>query len=233
MFSLDTYSFRARAIPVLVVVVPPLVLLGASVVSGTRLGTATSVVMTVIAALAGQLGRDRGRALQTDLWESWGGSPTLRRMRFRGNEPKARVGRLHVRLNEVLGEGMPTESDEQANPNGADARYEDAVGRIIARTRDRQRFPLVFAENVNYGQRRNLLGLRGIGISVAGVTLVASTALLAFGTGGGSTRVSNSAPSIAVALLALFFWTRLVTPSWVRVPAEAYADRLIESVELL
>ena len=45
-------------------------------------------------------------------------------------------------------------------------------------TRDTSRFPLVFAENANYGFRRNLWGLRPIGTGVAVVLLLFSWALL-------------------------------------------------------
>jgi hypothetical protein len=34
-------------------------------------------------------------------------------------------------------------------------------------------------------------------------------------------------------VLAVFFWAVIVNPRWVRVPAEEYATRLMESVELL
>ena len=45
-------------------------------------------------------------------------------------------------------------------------------------TRDTSRFPLVFAENANYGFRRNLWGLRPIGTGVAVVLLLFSWTLL-------------------------------------------------------
>jgi hypothetical protein len=40
MKGLDAYSFRARVVPLLAVVLPPLVLLGGGVISGARLGIA-------------------------------------------------------------------------------------------------------------------------------------------------------------------------------------------------
>ena len=42
----------------------------------------------------------------------------------------------------------------KTDPHAADARCEAATRRLIARTRDRKRFGLLFVENVNYGMRR-------------------------------------------------------------------------------
>jgi len=41
------------------------------------------------------------------------------------------------------------------------------------------------------------------------------------------------APAIAVALTELLFWVLIVSSDWVRVPAQAYADRLMEAVDVL
>src|SRR4051794_15467075 len=143
----DPYVFRARVIPVVVVIVPPLVLLGAGVISGARLGVATGLVTTVLAAIAGQLGRDRGRVLQDGLWAEWGGSPTLQRLRFRGAARPQRVERLHARVEAALGERLPTQAEEDADPDAADDAYQEAIGRLIALTRDKERFRLLFDEN--------------------------------------------------------------------------------------
>jgi hypothetical protein len=60
----DSYTFQARRVPVAAVAVPPIVLLGAGIVTTTGLGAASGAVLAAVAAIAGQLGRDRGRELQ-------------------------------------------------------------------------------------------------------------------------------------------------------------------------
>lgn len=233
MRALDTYTLRARVIPVLVVCLPPLVLLGGGVVAGSRLGIGTGLAITVLAALAGQLGRDRGRALQDGLWKKWGGSPTLVRFRYRDAESPERVARLHRRVEDVLGDPMPTPQEEAADPVAADYRYDDAVARLRALTRDKQRFSLLFAENVNYGQRRNLLGMKPISVVVAWSTLVVSVLLLVLAAGSLDERVARYAPAAVAAALAVGFWTLIVRETWVRLPADAYARQLTESVDVL
>jgi hypothetical protein len=233
MRAFDSYSFHARVIPIALLVLPAVVLLAAGLISGSRLGAVSGFVVTVLAAIAGQLGRDRGRALQPKLWDGWGGNPALQRLRHRSAVRTEQLERQHRRVEAVLAEPLPSAQDEQNDPDAADAQYDEAVRRLIALTRDRSRFGLLFAENVNYGQRRNMLGLRWIGLAVALATLVCSATLLIIAGGTLADRAERYVPGAAIALLLLPFWLRVVSPHWVRVPAEAYADRLMESVEIL
>jgi hypothetical protein len=92
---------------------------------------------------------------------------------------------------------------------------------------------LLFAENVNYGMRRNLLGLRPIGIVVGLATTIVVLLLLLLAPGELTARAYSYGTSIGVALLQLLFFASVVDREWVRVPAEAYAERLLESVDLL
>lgn len=231
--AFDAYSFPARVLPVLLVFLPPLVLLGGGVLSGARGGIVSGAVLTVLGGIAAQLGRDRGKRLQPELWRRWGGSPTLRRLRFAGAPDVDVVARLHERIARVLGDALPTRDEEASAPAAADSRYDEATRRLISMTRDRERFGLLFAENVNYGTRRNLLGLRTIGIGVAGTTLVIAGLLIAVAAGTLAHRAARYAPAGVVSIAELILWLGVVTPEWVRIPAEAYADRLMESVDQL
>jgi hypothetical protein len=229
----DAYSFPARVLPVLVAFLPPLVMLGGGVVSGARGGIVSGAILTVLGGIAAQLGRDRGKRLQPGLWQRWGGSPTLRRLRFGGAADVGVVERLHARVERVLGDALPTSDEEASAPGAADIRYEEATRRLISMTRDRRRFRLLFAENVNYGTRRNLLGLRPIGIVIAGTTLVIAGLLTAVAAGTLADRAARYAPAGVVSIAELILWFAVVTSDWVRIPAEAYADRLMESVDQL
>ena len=229
----DAYTWRARTLPVIITCLPAVVLLGTALAWRSPVGIATGAIVTVLSAVASQLGRDRGRALQPELWRSWGGAPTLQLMRHRGSRHPDRVIRLHREAEEVFHDPMPSRADEDGDPEAADARYEDVLAKLRERTRPRDRFPLVFEENANYGFRRNLLGLRAWGIGLALLTLLVAVALLLFASGPFSHRAARwSLPAVASLLLALFWWTA-VTPAWVRIPADAYAERLLESIETL
>lgn len=137
------------------------------------------------------------------------------------------------RLAILVDEPLPSLEQERADPEAADRCYDRVTRRLIGLTRDPGRFPLVLAENINYGQRRNLLGLRRFGLVAAMLTLIVALGLLVSSGGHPSGRLAQFAPSALIALLALVFWSITVNADWVRVPADAYAERLFEAADML
>jgi hypothetical protein len=132
----------------------------------------------------------------------------------------AEIRSLHQRVSAATNIPLP-DADLQANgPVEAERIYEQAVMILRERTRESSAFPLAAAENAEYGFRRNLLGLRPLALFDAGVTLFAAVALLA----GGHARFA--VPAFA-SVVAIVLWLRLITPRWVRLAAERYADRLL------
>jgi hypothetical protein len=233
MTSIDSFSFHARLVPVAIVCLPAIVLLGAGIITSSTLGVGAGLVMTVLAAIASQLGRDRGRALQPALWKGWGGPPAVIALRHRGAERPDRVTRAHASITAIVDLELPTEAEEAADPATADDRYDEAVVRLMARTRDKEKFGLLRAENQNYNQRRNLLGLKSIGIGVAAPTLAVAIVLFIVTSGTVSERAARYVPAAAASIGLLGFWIFVVSSTWVRVPADAYARQLIETAETL
>jgi hypothetical protein len=233
MTSIDSFTFNTRVVPVLAVCLAPLVLFVSGAATTSRLGIGVGVTMTVLAILAGQLGRDRGRALQARLWEGWGGGPAVSALRYRDATHPDRVAYTHECVSAVVDIELPNVSDELADPPAADVRYDDAVRRLIARTRDKEKFALLRAENQNYNQRRNLLGLKPVGMSVDALTFALSIALFAATGSTADDRLAKYLPAALAALAMLAFWIVIVRPAWVRVPADAYAQRLLEAAETL
>jgi hypothetical protein len=177
--------------------------------------------------------RDRGRKIEPGLWGEWGGSPTIRRLRWRGAPDQRVVRRLHDRIAAVLDESLPTMEEETSDQADADRRYEDAIARLRERTRNTTRYRLVFEENVEYGFRRNSLGIRPIALIIAAVVLGVCAGLLVLGEGKASARFARWGSAGILSLLALAYWTVVVTKGWVRRAAELYADRLFEALETL
>jgi hypothetical protein len=128
----------------------------------------------------------------------------------------------------VTNEALPSVDQERADPGAADERYAIATTVLRELTRDSKRFPLVFAENAEYGFRRNSLGLKPIGVVVAvGASLASVELMLA-----NSFSFRFFGPLI-VGVVALIFWLALVRQPWVRSAAEPYAIRLLEALETL
>ena len=93
----------------------------------------------------------------------------------------------------------------------------------------RRRFRLLARENADYGFRRNSLGIRLVALWIAAVATGVSLVLAIVR----EYEWSRWAISAAVGVAALLYWSKVVTPSWVREAAEVYSDRLLESVDTL
>jgi hypothetical protein len=168
VLGIDAYTARARLAPTLITALPAVALLAGGLLAPGQVARLGSAAIGAVLVLASHLARDAGRRHEERLWQSWGGAPTLRRLRFRGGGHPTQVAALHARIEHVLGPPLPDADAEDADPDGADAAYNDAVRRLRNRVRgDRQHFPLVFEENVNYGFRRNLRGLKPWGLGIA------------------------------------------------------------------
>lgn len=230
----NSYWWRARVLPVVLVVLPGVVLLVSFIPAVSWPGSAWFLASAAVVMLLGSLGRDAGRAMQPTLFAKWDGLPTTRRLRFRDSTNAAATARLHQLLAALPnGLNIPTQAAETADPASADQAYEVIVSALRELTRDRKRFPLVNAENVEYGFRRNLRALKRVGVAIAIVIMVVS---IVGGVPLGLLVTHEAALALIVpaacAALALTLWSK-VSDNWVRLPAEAYADRLMGAVEVL
>lgn len=232
----DSYTWKARVLPIFVVLLP--VGLAASLwvpnfVFVERLVGALAAPFG-LAMLLSQIGRDFGYRKQAALWERWGGAPTTQLLRHRTqNANPVLLKRYHDRLSLLRPDlGLPSAPEEAREPALADHVYGACVQFLISRTRDRATFPLLYKENVNYGFRRNLWGLKPFGIVVATGCLIA-TIVRGWVMRSSSEFSGELLLSLVVTFVLLLFWIFWVTQSWVRIPAEAYAARLLECSEQL
>jgi hypothetical protein len=129
---------------------------------------------------------------------------------------------------------VPDRAAEEADPQLADEYYETAIQVLIERTRDRKQFERVFDENCQYGFRRNLWGCRSIGIWLAATGLTVTAGLGALDAAG-LLRVSilGLVLSGIMDLILLVVLIVKVRSEWVREQGNAYAERLLASLEVL
>lgn len=227
MWPDDTYVMRAQLAPAALAAAPAAVLgFGAlSSIEGT--GSVVAFILAAVLIVICGVVRGFGRRLQPSLWESWGGPPTTRLLRWSDSSDLRITQRRHALLSAVLGEALPSAEEERMDPEDADARYAVAVDALRQRTRTGPEFRLVAHQNAEYGLRRNCLGLRPLALVVAAAVLAASVALVAQGDDW------NFTLAVGVSILVLPAWGFLVTPDWVRSAADLYAERLLEAVESL
>ena len=249
MSFVDPYTFRARVQPAFIAVLPLGTFLFALLPDLPLFITAFCGLLGAagVTAVVAQVGRELGSRKERNLWDSWDGPPTTRLLRHRRlpGDISLEPG-LRQQVEEWIGYPLPTEQEEGACPEWADAQYGEAVRSLRDVTRYQAKFPLVFAENVNYGFRRNLWGLKPIGMPIAVGLFFVSWTLLMLTTWGRPWPdpwwdVFVNPDSAAVIRLAVAvvgtafaaFWLIWVKPSWVKVAANAYALRLLESVQTL
>lgn len=235
----DKYTRRARLQPALLVVMPAAFALFSLLASATPMPSWTSALLSLFLSFGGmallsQLARDGGKRREAALFELWGGKPTTRLLRHRDNPNDALRERRHKKLQKLVsGQRLPTAEGEAADPIGADGVYDACVARLLELTRNQTKFPLIFEENCNYGFRRNLWGTKRMGLTVTITSvLTAGGSVL---TGLLSQRAVSTVGVVCLAADVLFLlaWIFVFTPSWVRIPADAYAERLLAACETL
>ncbi|MEU4497638.1 hypothetical protein AB0F96_30445 [Streptomyces sp. NPDC023998] len=238
MLWLDDYERRARLAPGLLVLLPinlALAVLGLS---------KAPVVVSVLAALSlaggpivlAELVRHRGRKVQEKLWTSWGGSPTIQKLRLR-QEGQNTLQRETWRnaVSSVTGIGLPSVRSERANATRADEVIEVAVGQVRSLTRDETKFPLVRAENRSYGFHRNLYGIRWAGRTTALLVVLGIVAYMLW-----IANVDHQ-PSLThvnvfallAAMVCLVIWCILPSQERMNSAAERYAYELLQAAVVL
>jgi len=227
---IDEYARNARLKPAFLVILPASVLIAAlgfklSVALGILAGPLTAVGFTFLLA---EMGRDFGKKKESDLFDLWGGKPSTAKLRHRDASinPHTRAG-YHKTGEKLIGKKLPSVADEAADPRSADLLYE-AVGDVLRElTRDQKKYPLIFSELVSYGFRRNLWGMKPIGLTIAIVAVLCQSVMIS------EQVIAHQPPSafmiilLAVNVLMLVLWTAVITRSWVKTAADAYADRLL------
>lgn len=79
------------------------------------------------------------------------------------------------------------------------------------RTRDHDRFRLVFLENCDHGFRRSALGLRSVALAVGYGVLAVSVLILLNGGDDVDARLAWWSLPVATSVASIFFWSLVVT----------------------
>lgn len=233
----DGYERKARLYPALLLIAP---VVGAGVAmltakfSGLQ-SLAAGVIGSGGAFLLTQLARDAGKKHEASLFAKWGGLPSVAIFRHRDTRLDSLTkARYHKKLSGLVKEAKaPTVEQEQMDQAAADAVYAAWSNYLRVSTRDTKKFALLFQENVAYGYRRNVWGLRAVGIIAAILSVIACGVrlyLVHSSTGRVDEALGGAA---AFAAIMLLLWLFRFNGNWVRVPADAYAERLAECAEAL
>ena len=231
-----TYAWYARTAPMYLALLPLAIAVGIwfpDAPALQRIGAAAGAP-AILAVFLAEKGRDRGRRLQSKLWKSWGGPLLTQYLRHRNDEinEHLKLG-YHQKLSELLPHlSIPSAEEEALDPTGADSVYDACAQHLVNIVReDTKRFWSAFKENRSQGFRRNLWGLKPLGVVCSSVAVVAAAAWLVSAWQGTQTL---TAPWVVATLLCvgiLGAWVFWVTPAFVRLPYDAYARRVLESLQ--
>jgi len=229
--SFDKYSLNARLYPALILFLP----IGLSVASffpekftGCDLLVAT-ITTCGLSFFLENLARDQGKKKESELFELWGGKPTTLMLRYKDTalEPVT-LERYHKKLESLLSIKLPSPQEELEVLSKADELYESCVKYLRENTRDWKEYRLIFAENVNYGFRRNLWGIKPAAIVIILLSLLVVCISLYLD------LIGLKMVVIATVLLnigLLVLWTIRINPEWVKVPAFDYARHLLSACD--
>ncbi len=233
---LDPYDRKARLYPALLVMLVPAIVatLVAPVFSSQLAGLASLAIALGGLMLLSSLGREWGKRKEPKLFESWGGTPTTL-MLLRATSPLDHLTLDRYRKvleGKVPGLQFPDSTIEASDPTKVAAICESAVKWLREATRDTKKFALVFAENTNYGFRRNLLGVKPLAIVMCVLTL-AATALHGWLSADGnlSAVTVQSWSAVVVACIGLVVWGVVINADFVKTTAFAYATALLATCD--
>lgn len=231
--ELDEYSIKARLYPTFIVLLPILAMAFFYITNIEKYYhylTAFCAVGFLTFVLA-QLGRDRGKSKEPVLFQYFGGKPTTLILRHNDNWLNSVIkDKYHASLSLKMGINIPSATEEMNDLVKCDQVYEACGKYLISKTRDTNKFRLLFKENINYGFRRNLWGMKAWAIIIL---IVCSFIHLFTSTDGFNYFWFEEKESIfqLILLCLLFFWVFVVTKNWTKNAAYSYAERLFETTE--
>lgn len=233
----DPYDRQARLYPAILLIAP--VVFSVVAILSARLTGLQTIGASLIglggAFLLTQLARDAGKKGEKTLFEKWGGNPSVAIFRHSDRRLDSLTkSRYHKKLATLVVEAKaPTGEEERADPAAADEVYSAWSNFLRVNARDTKKFALLFKENVNYGYRRNVWGLRPLGITASALSLAACSACICYWYGSSQPLDLTKIAAAVFSASLLLLWVFRFTGDWVKVPADAYAERLAECIEAL
>jgi hypothetical protein len=234
----DPYVSQAQLAPALIVIFPVALLLivWLPVVQSVLVGMVSLACSFGILVWLAQLAQGEGKRRESALYREWGGKPSVALLRADDQciDPVTKARYRAFLSQRVPGLAFPSGALERTTPAVAEPACESATAWLLTQTRDTRRFALLFQQNIYYGFRRNLWGLKPIGYVTTLVSALASSALLTNRYHPGHHALQPEW-IIATTVVWIFFgwWALRVNSAWVRTGAEAYAKELLAACDIL
>ncbi|MEH7239405.1 hypothetical protein [Bacillus sp. JJ1562] len=228
----NPYERTARLYPALIILIPTFVTVYCLFEDFRELLPMAmgSIFFLGFSYYIGKLAREIGKKKQDNLITLWDGMPSIRFLRHRDAtiDPITKARYHHYLTTHIHNLKIPTPEEELANPKEADNIYASAVKWLLAKTRDTQKYSLLFRENISYGFMRNFWALKLRGVIINSIVLIA-TALLVYTRYSFDYKMIPPTVWLSVCVTAfVIIFILLITKETVHSKAKAYARTLLE-----
>lgn len=177
----DAYSLRARLFPALLAILPALAAL-AILISWSKFGLTNFIATAAIPVLvyaSADIARRFGKKIEKRIYGATGGKPSVTMLRHSDSTfDAAAKAQYRAFLSSMIEQPSPTKQLERDNPEDADAFYERCGAWLRENTRSAKKFPILFNENITYGFRRNLFGLKWPALSLNSIIILLCVLML-------------------------------------------------------
>lgn len=233
---MDKYSLKARLYPMFILFLPLIAIgISYSIDIENYLNILTSIgISAALSYFFSNLGRDSDKRKEKELWDSWGGAPTQQIFSYDNDRIDQHT---KDRYHRFMLSRLPTKEtiDFTVEQETVKEIHQSWTKYLITQTRDTKKFALLFKENTSYGFRRNLWGLKPFSLALICICLIVN--YLYSATNSNSINFLNYSVTFKVSesILVLLFlvWIFIIKKEWVKIPAFAYAERLLETIDIL
>ncbi len=232
----DSYTLKARVFPAFLLFLPFSLAIMAWVPE-------IKIPLVALLGVSGQLAlsffiservRDIGKNKEKKLWVDWGGTPTTQLLRHKNSDVTSEIRNgWRKSLETVIGTSLPSAGSESKSARKADDAYDAAILRLRELTREVDKFPLVYKENVSYGFRRNLWALKPAGILISSASSIACTVRIVMSHFSDFNIDPHTVYALLICVFMLVWWLMVITKSWIRIKAFDYAKSLLSASFLL
>lgn len=235
MIEFNTYSLKARVYSSVIVLLPCFIL---AIVYVTNVELyyhylTSFACFGIFSFVLSQIGRDNGKKKENRLFKYWGGKPTSMILRHSNDHLDIHTKkRFHAKLEQTIPYiKIPTHEEEMENLQAADAIYDSCTKWLISKTRDESRYSLLFKENINYGFRRNLWGMKTWAIGIIAICILVHSFMITQKFTSIEIVKTKDWMLLGVFILFALFWLIMVNREWVKITAFSYAERLYETLQ--
>lgn len=233
----DAYIVRARLFPAVIAIAPALtlLLLAGSWTDPNLPEIISSLGLAVLLFAGADLARRAGLRKERKLFSATGGRPYITELTRADNSLFDEASKAEYRafLAAKVNRQVPSAAEEIADSESVRAFYNACFRWLRENTRDKERFHVLLGENISYGFRRNMWGLKWFGIAVNLGTVVAAYAIYRYqpqfmSVSDGKLVAQGSIATIHVIYLIVGVSKRAVLDA-----SKAYARQLALSIETL